>query len=321
MNYIQVLKRCLQSVRTVGKGMYRIFYALPVISYKMHICPAINDFSLNLGFKYEPHSFYPAIMREDPKKVHKIYKRVVTFDEQGLPMLGQFQQKYWPVTIVQYGLLNYNLYLSYRSDEYKQRCLKVCEWLINNISDSGIWEHRVEYRCKVVDEVILPPWGSAMVQGEAISLLFRGYHLNNDKRYLECAEKALRPYYISVADGGILESFMGLPFYEEYPTKIPSMVLNGFMFSLFGLYDLSCIQGSHSEDAKRLFESGVDTLEKILPMYEGGYCSRYDLAYITAAPRQGHKDPLYHRIHVNQLIALNSIRRSKVFEHYIQEWK
>ena len=31
------------------------------------------------------------------------------------------------------------------------------------------------------------------------------------------------------------------PFYEEYPTLPPNLTLNGFMFALLGLYDLSTI--------------------------------------------------------------------------------
>ena len=114
---------------------------------------------------------------------------------------------------------------------------------------------------------------------------------------------------------------MGLPFYEEYPTKTPSLVLNGFMFSLFGLYDLSCTESEKSELAKQLFHDGIHTLETVLPMYEGGYCSRYDLSHITAAPKSGLKNPFYHPIHVNQLVALQSIHHSPVFEYYIKEWK
>ena len=74
-----------------------------------------------------------------------------------------------------------------------------------------------------------PPFGSAMVQGEAIALLVRGYLLTQDEKYLECAEKALQPYETQVEDGGVLRYFMGMPFYEEYPTPTPSLVLNGFI--------------------------------------------------------------------------------------------
>lgn len=321
MNVIPLIKKGLHLVNSVGKTAYRICYEIPVRYYKCRINPSINEFSHDLTFRYTFDGYFPAIMRTEPEKAAKIYSRVIRFDDEMLPLLDRFEQKYWPVTVIQYGLLNYNFYLTYGENQYKQLCLKVCDWLIDHIAASGMWEHHITYLCKVVDEEILPPYGSAMVQGEAISLLVRGYHLTKDAKYLQCAEKALAPYQIPVADGGLLESFMGMPFYEEYPTKTPSLVLNGFMYSLFGLYDLSCMDCFGCDTAKKLFDDGIQTLEKILPMYEGGYCSRYDLAYITAAPRKGHKDPFYHPIHVNQLIALNSIHRSKVFEHYIQEWK
>lgn len=321
MNVISVIKECVNAMSTAGKVCYRLLYAIPVMKYKTHICPAINEFTIDESFRYSPDSFFPAIMRKDPEMARKIYQRVVSFDNQGIPLLQRYEQKYWPVTIAQYGLLNYNFYLTYKDNKYKQSCLNVCEWLLNNISAYGMWEYKVEYRCLVVDEDMHPPFGSAMVQGEAIAMLVRGYLLTKKEKYLECAEKALRPYETPVEDGGVLRNFMGMPFYEEYPTKTPSLVLNGFMFSLFGLYDLSTIHGYSSERAKQLFLAGVQTLEKILPMYGGGYCSTYDLAYISAAPRKRHKDPMYHPIHVNQLIAMNSIYPSRVFEYYINEWK
>ena len=321
MNYIALIKKTVRGVNTIGKMVFRAFYEIPVRTYKRHICPSINEFSHDFSFRYSPESFYPAIMRKNPGKARKIYERVVDFDDQMLPMLRWYDQRYWPVTIAQYGLLNYNFYLTYKEDKYKNLCIRVCDWFVDNISDKGMWEHHIKYDCQVVGEYILPPYGSAMVQGEAISVLVRGYHLTQNEKYLKCAERALEPYQTTVADGGVLDFFMGLPFYEEYPSKTPSLVLNGFMFSLFGLYDLSCMDGFGCDTAKRLFEQGLNTLKKVLPMYEGGYCSRYDLAYITAAPRKGHMDPFYHPIHVNQLIAMNSIHPSKVFEYYIQEWK
>lgn len=321
MKYVACVKKILHLINLIGKRIYRICYEIPVRTYKQTISPSINEFRLDLTYRYKPTSFYPAIRKDNPSKARKIYDRVVDFDDQMLPMLRGYEQKYWPVTVVQYGLLNYNFFLTYKDKLYRDIFLRVCDWLVDNISDKGIWEYHIKYNCKVVDEEIMPPFGSAMMQGEAISLLVRGHYLTNDEKYLDCAVKALLPYQITVAEGGVLTYFMGLPFYEEYPTRTPSLVLNGFMFSLFGLYDLSCLECAGSEKAKELFEQGVCTLEKVLPMYEGGYCSRYDLAYITAAPRRGHKDPLYHPIHVNQLIAMNSIHPSDVFEHYINEWK
>lgn len=130
----------------------------------------------------------------------------------------------------------------------------------------------------------------------------------------------MKPLFTPVKEGGAYREFAGLPFYEEYPTKKPSMVLNGFIYTLFGLYDLGSCSCKDSVVASKMFEAGYNTLVKLLPLYDGGFCSRYSLSHITVFPNYN-SNPLYHPIHVNQLIAINSIRRSPVLEYYIKEWK
>lgn len=321
MNYKKIMKKNLKFIYKATRGMYRIFFANPLVWYKKRYCAAINEFGFYNVFEYKSDSFYPAIVKEQPKKTDKIYKRIVNFDEQGLPMVKGFVQKYWPVTIVQYGLLNYNFFLTYKDEKYKKLVIAVCDWLIENISDNGVWEHHIKYHSNVVNEDLLPPYASAMVQGEAISVLVRGYKITGNMVYLDCSEKALQPYTKIVSDGGVLDYFYDMPFYEEYPTNTPSLVLNGFMFSLFGLYDFSLEDHSGNELAKRLFNQGAETLIKVLPLYDGGFCSRYDLSYITCAPNNDNKNPFYHAIHVNQLMAMNSILHSDVIEYYVNAWK
>lgn len=316
-----ILKKGIRTVYKVNRQLYRIFFVAPVLAYKKRHCAAINDFKFYKTFSYDEKNYYPAILKKGERTSDKIYKRIVRFDSEGIPMVKGFEQEYWPVTIVQYGLLNYNYFLTYHDEKFKIKIRNICEWLVDNIADSGMWEYHVVYHSTVVNEDLIPPYGSAMVQGEAISLLVRGYYLFNEGTYLECAFRALRPYEVLVKDGGIREELYGLPFYEEYPTKTPSLVLNGFMFSLFGLYDFSKTGHIGAERADKLFRDGADTLIKLLPLYDGGFCSRYDLSHITCAPNNTNKNPFYHAIHVNQLIALNSVLNSEVLDYYIKEWR
>ena len=321
MNMKIILKKGMKSAYKVSRQFYRIFFVAPVLAYKKRHCAAINDFKMYKSFSYNEKSYYPALLMKGEKIASKIYRRIVNFDSAGIPVVKGFEQAYWPVTIVQYGLLNYNFFLTYHDEKYKNIVRSVCQWLVGNIAESGMWEYHVAYHSTVVDEDLLPPYGSAMVQGEAISLLVRGYYLFGERAYLDCASYALHPYEVLVKDGGVREEFCGLPFYEEYPTKIPSLVLNGFMFSLFGLYDLSQTDHEEAERAGKLFREGTDTLIKLLPLYDGGFCSRYDLSYITCAPNNNNKNPFYHAIHVNQMVAMNSILNSRVLEYYIEEWR
>ncbi len=74
--------------------------------------------------------------------------------------------------------------------------------------------------------------------GRGRELLVRLYIRTGDERFAEGAARALRPMRVPVAQGGVLATLDGGPFYEEYPTDPLSHVLNGAIFSLWGLRDV-----------------------------------------------------------------------------------
>lgn len=88
-----------------------------------------------------------------------------------------------------------------------------------------------------------------MGQGQAISLLSRAfYHSGGNELYLNTAYAALKPFKVLSNNGGVLSEFMNLyPWYEEYPTVPPIFILNGFMYSLIGLYDLFSLAPNGSQ--------------------------------------------------------------------------
>ena len=59
--------------------------------------------------------------------------------------------------------------------------------------------------------------------------------------------------------------------YEEYPTTPPLFVLNGFIYSLFGLYDLAQVAtGDAKQTAQKLFDDGMASLKVMLPFFDSG---------------------------------------------------
>jgi len=94
-----------------------------------------------------------------------------------------------------------------------------------------------------------------MGQGQAISLLSRAfYHSGGNELYLKTAHSALKPFKVLSKNGGVLSKFMNLhPWYEEYPTVPPIFILNGFMYSLIGLYDLFSLAPNDSRVIHYLF--------------------------------------------------------------------
>lgn len=91
-----------------------------------------------------------------------------------------------------------------------------------------------------------------MGQGQAISLLSRAFFQSGgNELYLNTAFAALKPFKVLSKNGGVLSEFMDLhPWYEEYPTIPPIFILNGFMYSLIGLYDLFTLAPNGSKVIK-----------------------------------------------------------------------
>ncbi len=78
-----------------------------------------------------------------------------------------------------------------------------------------------------------------MASGHALSVLSRAYSASLRREYLERAFRALELFTVPSGEGGFQAKLLDTHiWYEEYPTSPPTFVLNGFMYSLLGLYDL-----------------------------------------------------------------------------------
>jgi hypothetical protein len=145
-----------------------------------------------------------------------------------------------------------------------------------------------------------------MAQGEAVSLLVRSAVSLQRAEYFEAATRAAKPLLDPAS--GLVSHTMDGPVLEEYPTQPPSHVLNGWVFALWGLYDLASAGHTSREAAAAAsqFDSGATALAARLRLYETcrGW-SRYDLY----PHRISHvASPFYQRLHVAQLRAMAILR-------------
>ena len=183
---------------------------------------------------------------------------------------------------------------------------------------------------------INPGWYSAMSQGHALSVLTRAYRKTNNKKYLESAIKGLQlfkyPLYKDPDKGyefvddtnrkqiGVSSLFLNqFLWFQEYPTEPNTFVLNGFMYSLIGLYDLwhtiKYVYELNDESVRKegleagdLFLKGMKSLNTMLPMYDIASGSVYDLRHVTmpgVEPKVARWD--YHSVHINLLYLLSTI--------------
>lgn len=198
------------------------------------------------------------------------------------------------------------------------------EWFVKNQDPvTGGWPNPVKRKLATGFQVLEPGWYSSMGQGQALSVLSRAYHHSGgEMKYLRAAVVGLKPFRVPSWQGGVLATFLNkFHWYEEYPTKPASFVLNGFIYSLLGLYDLMTIAPpSQSKDAELLFEEGMVSLKNMLMLYDTGSGTVYDLRHIMLgiAPNLARWD--YHVTHINQLLLLSTIDSEPLYINTAERW-
>ena len=200
--------------------------------------------------------------------------------------------------------------------------MAAADWLVTHQDINGGWPIMVT-RKLANDMLELPPgWYSAMAQGQAMSVLVRAFTRTKDRRYLNAALHATKLFDIKSADGGVLAKFADkYAWYEEYPTVPSCFVLNGFIYSLIGLYDLKTIASSKDGlEASRLYSQGFESLKALLLLYDTGSGTIYDLRHFTLglAPNIARWD--YHTTHINQLLLLATVEDSELLQNTAKRW-
>jgi heparosan-N-sulfate-glucuronate 5-epimerase len=205
------------------------------------------------------------------------------------------------VTNAQWGLGAFERYVAGHGEKWLVGARNCADYIVANLEHGGprdgAWLHLVPMPHTFPLD---PPWVSAMAQGEIASLLTRIHLETGEDRYAEAALRATKTLWLPSTEGGTQAEVDGHQVLEEYPTAIPSAVLNGWIFAIWGLYDVAV--GLRDVEARELFESTTDSLAALIDRYDNGYWSCYDLY-----PRRLRNlaSPSYHLLHIRQLTALN----------------
>ena len=152
-------------------------------------------------------------------------------------------------------------------------------------------------------------WYSAMTQGTVLMDATRMYEFTKDIKYLEFAKKVFNGYY-KVKEFGkpwiTMIDQSGYFWLEEYPKDDkPMHVLNGFIYSLMGIYEY--YKTTKNEDALFLLNASLTTLKK----YIWDYRNRGSVSYYALRFEQ--KKPEYHLIHITLLECLFSYSNDSFF--------
>lgn len=247
------------------------------------------------------------------------------FDENGIPVNKTYvdvtdkEYVYFPISIGQLGLAIFHTYLKTGNEEDKERFLKFADWY----ADPANYDQNDLLGIRWMTDVALPqyknpgPWQSAFSQSRGISVLLRAYQLTGDENYKQTAEKALLSFEIPYDRGGVTVDTKWGPFYEEYTSNVPILVLNGMIFALCGIADFVRVSPGHAQ-AKKIFDRGVQTLENCLSEYDLGFWSKYNLCEADWYPPVDPATIQYQRLHVNQLRMLHKLTGKDVFHRYAE---
>jgi hypothetical protein len=284
-----------------------------------------------LSFWHDEPAVNEAAFGSDPRQYfmpfHEKALYAGPFDGEGVPMLnyrGSLGLQYNPIAIAQYGLARWNRWCEAGAKEDLAAALLAGEWLVSHLELNAlgkrVWLHHFDWD---YFKRLRAPWYSGLAQGQGISLLLRLAKAPgaNAARYREAAEAAFESLVAPVAQGGCrFEDEAGLAWIEEYITEPPTHILNGFMWALWGVYDLMRADGFESalcDQAARLWEQSLFTLEKSLDRFDLGYWSSYDLAPLAL---RNPASPFYHKLHVTQLEVMHRLSGRPVFLQTRERW-
>lgn len=242
---------------------------------------------------------------------------------EGIPLIDyKGEKRYYPILFCGAALSYYTHFLKTNSEKSKEEFLHIANYILNNaelIKDFAVLKTSLQ-----VDNYNLPKeWGSAMAQGYAIVIMLQAYSLTQDNAYLEMSDKFINSFKYTLDEEGVLNYWDGYPFYEEYADP-SSHVLNGYLFSLSGLYYGYRI--GNSEVAKQLFDQGINTLKAKLSSYDAYFTSNYSKLRVgekkveTYASAINEDPDHYHELHIYQLLTLYYWTNEYIFREYAHKF-
>ena len=221
----------------------------------------------------------------------------------------------YPVDVIQVGLGA--IQLAEADSNWLTVVSEVVAWIERTMDGRGL----IACRRPMPHTFPLPvPWHSSLAQGEAASLLVRSARVFARSDLLDLADRAIAP--LLDPESALVAVTAQGPVLQEYPTTPPAHVLNGWITSLCGLYDVAQARPADTDtpgSAAAGFDAGVTALAARLHLYRTpiGW-SRYDL---YPHPLTNVASPFYHRLHVGHLRMLNALAPCEIFDRTADEWE
>ncbi len=271
---------------------------------------------------------YYILFRSEFKSLNRLLH---SFDDRGIPLNTTYidvenaSLHYYPISIGQYALARWHDYIRGEA-EAGEHFMRIADWFVDNANYS------VELGAYWLTDVPKPeyqvskPWKSAFSQSRAISVLLRAWQKSGDEKYFSLASNALIPFSKDIKDGGVsVDREMGTVFYEEYVAQWPTRVLDGHIFSLFGLFDyIRAVPPAYDKDnnalALELFEEGISGLLKTIHWYDTGKWLRFNRCDMPGYPNEDPCTIGYMNLVIGQMEILYHMTGKTDFKAFAQRW-
>jgi hypothetical protein len=252
-------------------------------------------------FKYQKTPPFRTVIRLDSSGIARVWNRITGI-------------VYRPGFIAMYGLNNLNLFLRTRQQKHLDVFLNHVNWLeqhavIRN-DRAVVWPHNFDLSEGPVR--LRGPWISSNVQGLVMSALVRAWRITRRPRLLDLLAGSFRVFQLDCRHNGVRVEAEGHVVYSEVPGLAAPGVMDGFMSSLLGLYDVYVETGDAT--VKALFDEGVDGLRYFLPRwnYRDKWSWYSNHAYLSP--------PSYNCLNRLLLSVLGGLTHESRFADYAEVW-
>jgi hypothetical protein len=289
-----------------------------------------HDFPLSQEYTTRRLGKYYIDFGHDLSKLNKLIK---DFDSDGIPLNDAYidvkdgKPHYYPISIGQVGLSIFHEYLASGNQEKLQHFLKIANWFVKEAQEDDLTGTYWLTHIPKPEYHVFNNWKSAFAQSRAISILLRAWQVTSDERYLQLAKGALKPFTLDISKGGVaIRRPHAEVFYEEYVAAYPTRVLDGHIFSLFGLYDyVRAVSGpDHDQSsvlAKDLFDQGLSGLLEALPKYDLNFWVQFNRCEVPGYPSYDPCTINYLQLISSQLEVLYHISLNEEFKRYQLKFK
>lgn len=182
-----------------------------------------------------------------------------------VPALKRYIQ--FPIMILQYGLGSMDRWFTEGDTTCREQAIAAIQWTLSSLNSHGAFAN---YFPQILPTEPFHSDNSAMAQGQALSLLIRAVRyefVDGAAKYAaeEAIDRIAANMLQTVGRGGTRLDVGPAVYFCEICRSDDYVVLNGWIFALFGLHDY--VEWRQDDQARGVLEKSRDTLQRVACEY------------------------------------------------------